>query len=380
MRRVRSSVDAMILRRAGRSLSLLVLVLALLVVGLVWFFARDSGEVSEPIVQTESPRTPALPSVGPKLDPSQAHSPAPRSAAPEASPSDPVPESKAPVLGTIHVRVRGTDGRPFTGSWTLEIHEHVAGLVGRERRALEQTAPTASVEARTGRVHVLSARSSDLASPHVRCDLGTSPATAEVELVLGDAGIVGGLVVDEHGHGVGGLSVWLVPRIPAVQARLGADGRPAQPPLPVPGATDASGRFRMFGLQSGTWTLVAGHLDAPIARQDGVIVATGETRLDPLALPPLHMATVRVEDEHGAAVPGAQVSSRGSHGGAIEGVTDAYGELACKHLPAGRWRVFASTSDARRGNVTVEVPLESADARIEVTLRAVAPRPERNPR
>jgi hypothetical protein len=150
--------------------------------------------------------------------------------------------------------------------------------------------------------------------------------------------------------------------------------------MPIEDVTDAAGAYRLEGVQPGMWSLVVGDPDNPLARHDNLEVAAGQTWLDPLALPVLHVATVRVKDEQGRAVSGATVTARGTGGGAIDGLTDAFGELRCERLPAGRWRVFASTGDGRRGNVAVEVPLADEAAAIEVAVRAPVPDGERERR
>jgi protocatechuate 3,4-dioxygenase beta subunit len=132
--------------------------------------------------------------------------------------------------------------------------------------------------------------------------------------------------------------------------------------------TDAAGSFRVDSLLPGRWNVLVGQRDNPTARHNEVTVAGADVTLEPIVLPQMYSVVVRVKDDQGRAVSGAVVTGRGSVGGAIEGTSDAGGEARFDSLPSGRWRVFANTTDGKRGVSLADVPLVNSGA-IEVTVR-----------
>jgi hypothetical protein len=136
------------------------------------------------------------------------------------------------------------------------------------------------------------------------------------------------------------------------------------------GVTDASGAFKVGSLLPGRWNVLIGQRDNPTVRQNNVTVAGQDVTLEPIKLPKLYSVVVRVKDEQGHFVPGVAVTARGSVGGVVEGTSDGGGDVAFDLLPAGRWRVFANTTDGKRGITMVDVPLQSGGV-IEVVVRAM---------
>jgi hypothetical protein len=343
----------------------LVLVIAALLCGLGWWLASSAPDVAI-VAPIESPPGAPTEQAGdgdPALEPAGTRAPVTRQA-----PESLAQSTDGDLEGTIFVSVRLADGRTFDGPWTLEIEEEHYGRGGpwRPRQSLQQTTPAVSIPARSDGIHLLCASASGLASKTVRCDLDKAHPAAEIVLTLDPAARVVGTVVDADGHVVSNMQVWLVPS-PAVDRR---ETTSFATPLPIQRLTDSAGTFRVEGLVPDTWSVLAGDRDSPLARAVNIVIAARETRLEPVVLPRLHSAVVRVKDEHGAVVSGASVTSKGPRGGSIAGVTDANGELVCEGLPAGQWRVFASAPDGSRANVSAVVP----GADIQIMLR---PRPRR---
>jgi hypothetical protein len=203
-----------------------------------------------------------------------------------------------------------------------------------------------------------------MASPTQRCQLPPQRPVAEVDLKMQPAAAVVGSVLRAEGGGAGGLEVWLVPGF------VTQSGHASVPPMTRSGVTDANGAFKVGSLLPGRWNVLIGSRDNPTARQNDVTVAGQDVTLEPIKLPQLYSIVVRVKDEQGRFVPGAAVTGRGSTAGAVEGTSDSGGEVAFDSLPAGRWRVFANTSDGKRGVSMADVPVPNGGV-IEVVVRAM---------
>lgn len=357
--------------RSGKSLVVLLVLLAavLLVGGLSWFLSKSGAQQEAPTV---APAKPAERASTPEDAPLEraatreqaTHAARPKPPAPgSASASTPTDEAGG---GAITIHLKAASGKPFDGDWTLDIEDneldakHEAGA----RRTLPQHGATVTVSARPGVVHSLSAYAKSLASGTQRVQLPPQRPVAEVELVLAPAAAIQGRVVDANGAGARGVDVWLVPGFVA------PSGRTSAPPMTRTIATDASGSFRVESLLPGRWNVLVGTRDNPVARHNDVVLAAADVTLDPIALPQMYSVVVRVKDEQGRAVFDAAVSGKGSVGGSVEGKSDGGGQVAFDGLQAGRWRVFATTADGKRGVSMVDVPLQAGGV-VEVVVRTM---------
>jgi hypothetical protein len=361
--------------RSAKSLVVLLVLLAaaLLVGGLSWFLSRDSAArptetvaltPSRQIQETPAPTEQPLDRAATREQATRAQkskTAAPGSATtPDATPT--VDASSGAI--TIHLKTVG--GKPYSGDWTLDIEDNelAAKHEPGARRALDEHGFNVTVEARPGVVHALAARAKGLSSDTQRVQLPPQRSVAEVDLTLVSAAAIQGRVVDANGAGASGLDVWLVPGF------VTPSGRTSAPPMTRTIVTDASGAFRVESLLPGRWNVLVGPRDNPTARHNDVTLAATDVTLDPITLPQMYSVVVRVKDDQGRALSGAAVTGRGSVGGAVEGTSDGGGEVAFNALQAGRWRMFATTTDGKRGVAIADVPIKDSSA-IEVVVRAM---------
>ncbi len=359
--------------RGGKSVVVLVVLLAvvMLVGGLSWWLSADrsgkhaAAETVGPAGSNTESKTAEDPGPDRSSQRTQAaHVPKPKTTATDATPQSGEPDEL--TTGAITIHLTGADGKPFVGDWTLEIEdtESAAKKDPGARRTLEQHAPSAAVNVRPGVVHSVCAYATGMASLTQRCQLPPQRPVAEVELKMQPAPAMLGRVIDADGAGARGLDVWLVPGF------VTQSGHTSAPPMTRAGVTDASGGFKVGSLLPGRWNVLVGPRDNPTARANNVTVAGQDVTIEPITLPRLYSVVVRVKDEQGHVVPGVAVTGRGSVGGAVEGTSDGGGDVAFDLLPAGRWRVFANTTDGKRGVSMVDVPLQSGGV-IEVVVRTM---------
>jgi hypothetical protein len=87
--------------------------------------------------------------------------------------------------------------------------------------------------------------------------------------------------------------------------------------------------------------LTIGPPESPLLPARKLRVRAPGITLPGVTLPPLTELAIDVVDERGEPLPGARVRGAGSDGGLVDGETAATGRLLVRHLPPGRYRLFA---------------------------------------
>jgi hypothetical protein len=343
-------------------------------VGAMWVLILDEErppDAEPPAVMTASPQAALVAEEPPVADAAPARDVPVRTAVQYAASFD--RDANVPP-GTIVVRVHASDGKPFEGTWKLEIEDLELSREGKPsaRRSTVQSSHTVSVSVRGGVLHAVCARSRGLVTPTVRCKLDRASPTATIDLSFETAAEVTGRIVDPKGEGVHAMPVWLVPRFHVGRANSAAAPGSSTSPLMVGGMTDENGVFTLSAFQPGRWHVFAGDRQNPITRIRDVEIEAGTRALDTLKLPRLHSVVVRVVDEEGAPLPDLRVEGNGIAGGGFEGVTNASGELACENMPDGEWRLQVVRPDGTRAHFPVRIPVERAEQVVELRVRSDA--------
>src|SRR5688572_12013294 len=157
--------------------------------------------------------------------------------------------------------------------------------------------------------------------------------TESVDFSLPTAARLLGRLVDEDGQRIEGVTIALELDGRVVsEARTRPDGGFVLPPLP-----------------EGEYALVVGDPLGPLVERRTLRLTAGLGQQEVL-VPALLELDVRVVDEMGLAVAGAEVEGVGEQGGRVAGVTDLEGKLRAAMLPPGNYRIFARHPDVGRGN------------------------------
>jgi hypothetical protein len=182
-------------------------------------------------------------------------------------------------------------------------------------------------------------------------------ASATVEFSLAAVWRLAGRLADEHERGLEEVDIALERSQRAVsEVRTRPDGSFSFPPLP-----------------EGDYALVVGDPLGPLLPRR-ILRLDGELGAQELRVPALLELEVRVLDEQGLAVPGAEIEGVGEKGGRIAGVTDADGRLRSRLLPPGDYRVYARHATLGRGNRVLALTAEITGP-LEISL--LTGRPER---
>jgi hypothetical protein len=306
----------------------------------VWLLVQGSAKRAGPESQIrEEPGAPT--------DTREELSPVPR----EREPALPDPASApAPRPGRIVVRVRGAS----PGDTRVEVRDAAGAQVA--SLALTAARPTAGLDCQPGEF-VLAL------DPDGTSALGALPqrivlapgATETVEFSLAATWRLAGRLADEREFGLEDVPIALERAERAVSAiRTRPDGAFLFPPLP-----------------EGEYALVVGDPLGPLLPRR-ILRLDGELGAQELRVPVLLELEVRVLDERGLAVPGAEVEGVGEKGGRIAGQTDADGRLRGTLLPPGDYRIYARHPSLGRGNriFALSAPLP---APLEIRLLTRAP-------
>lgn len=133
--------------------------------------------------------------------------------------------------------------------------------------------------------------------------------------------------------------------------------------------TDAAGAFRFFDVLDGAYTLYIGRPEAPLLSPDELAFRAPQMTLPTRTLQAIGSARVIVRDESGATVAGAVVTGFASPAGVVDVKSDEHGVALVRHLPPGRYRLFARNDDGRRGTAVLNV-VAGQEAQVDLKLRA----------
>lgn len=277
-----------------------------------------------------------------------------RSKVPEAHPIelDPLPSLQRFDVGransqSLSLRVQVLGLPAATDGWVLAV----AAFDG----TVTRTAYAASerdfvVDMAAGR-WLVRAETATLASKAVRVDLPAEFAS-DMRLQLAPKSVARGQVL--HGGGIGLASC-------AVHARAIDDE------WQYACVTRMDGSFELEGLIGGSHRVAVGDSEHPLFRPRSVTVDGPLVLLEPFVLPALQEMHIRVVDARGNLVRGAQVRGEGSRGGALHGTTSANGILVADRLPAGNYRVVASTAKLGRCETRIRVT-DAHDSELTLVL------------
>lgn len=182
-----------------------------------------------------------------------------------------------------------------------------------------------------------------------------------VRVVLQQGATLEGRVLDAAGEPVPGQQVTAMPEGSYMEA------------LTTWSAAD--GRYRLTPLDGGSWSVGAGPLGAPLARET-VKLGNGTTTTLDLRLPPTGGSLTGLVRVGGTAVAGAEVVVSDGRGiGSGRAVTNEEGRFTVEGLAIGRVSVTATSGSTARGTASVVIPDEppTADVTIDIgtaTFRA----------
>lgn len=250
----------------------------------------------------------------------------------------PVPGAMVLVSGTDHVQLSG--GQVFSASkpsndWIRTDDEGRFRIDGLSPGAIDLVVEAGGYQPWQRRLPPAARR-------------GAKEGSEEIEIVLEEAAVVAGVILDAIGQPV-----------------IGAEVRPWEPPVPAgaihyrsPLATsDGDGRYRIDDLAPGPARLEARH---PALGMDvrEVVLAAGETGLD-FRLAASARVSGRVVDGFGAPVAGAWVVAGSQLASWVPPrvVTDGGGEFAIEGLSAGTYALEASKPGVGRSGEPVEIAL-----------------------
>jgi hypothetical protein len=279
-------------------------------------------------------------------------------------------EAASRDAGALSVLVHALtpDGSPWAGSWTLRVEDAREGAVrgwrprsaGTRELALEQD--SALVEGLLPGRWSFAASAGDELAGHASersalllelpAAAQAQPAPYGIELVLYPCSPVDGRVLDEQGGVLEGVEL-------ALDFERDGSRRWAR--------TDAQGWYAFALALPGEYRLSVGHPENPSLPPRRVEFAGEAQMLEPVVLARASELSVRVLEPDGMPASGVKLRARGSAGGWIEGETDALGHLLARHLPAGRYRVFAERDAQRRANRVIELAA-GASAELEIQL------------
>lgn len=261
---------------------------------------------------------------------------------PQRSPAAPDPiAAPLPRPSRMVVQVRWPEGG-FRGDAQVEVREASGTLVA--TLVLTASRPSAGLDCAPGEYELSLAH---LGVP----SLGALPqrtllaegASATVEFSLAAIWRLAGRLADGRERGLEDVAVALERSQHAVsEVRTRPDGSFVFPPLP-----------------EGEYALVVGDPFGPLLPRR-ILRLDGELGAQELRVPVLLELEVRVLDEQGLAVPGAEIEGVGEKGGRIAGVTDADGRLWSGLLPPGDYRIYARHATLGRGNRILALSAELA--------------------
>ncbi|MBK9034288.1 MAG: carboxypeptidase regulatory-like domain-containing protein [Myxococcales bacterium] len=178
----------------------------------------------------------------------------------------------------------------------------------------------------------------------VQVSLGIGEAVTGVELWVEAVPYLAGRVVDEQGQGIAGATVF------AMSAHRGEAEE-----------TDADGRFRVLGVEPGTYQLRAIHHRFQPGAPQPVTVGAAPVTAVVITLTASPRVVGRVEPATEASLTldpdsGPAGFDTMMFSGAATNLSGADGRFELSPVTAGRHVVAARASDGRRGTATVEVP------------------------
>ena len=256
--------------------------------------------------------------------------------------------------GTIRGRLFMAPGTEVPANWTLTV-EPSATLEGRERavtRVLERKAN--EVEFRVDDLpqagYVVRASAPGMNSSAVSVLLARGLEDQYVQLRLSPAGFLDGGITTKRGAPAEGIRVVLE----SVRTKLRSETE-----------SDISGNYLFREVLDGEYRLYFGSPDNPILPVESISFRAPSLRFPTRALPHDGELVVTVTDADGNPIANAQIRGWGSEGAAIEATTDDSGQAEFRYLPAGDFKVSATSQQitARR------VVRVHANRRAQVTLR-----------
>lgn len=327
------------------------LLLGVLVAGLLggWLLWQIAGERPGEAPMDEE-RGEAL---APLEAPEEELAPPPRRpSVPGPAPDEPVPTA-APRPSRLSVRVRDA-GNGFIGEARVEVRDATGARVA--TLALTAASPRAELECAAGEYELVLAPPAAPALGALPKRIALEPGASEtVEFALVSLWRLAGRLADGRELGIEDVRVALEREQRTVsEARTLSDGRFAFPLLP-----------------EGDYALVLGDPLGPLVPRR-ILRLDGELGELELRVPVLLELEVRVLDEHGLAVAGAEVEGAGEKGGRVAGVTDADGRLRAAQLPPGNYRIYARHATLGRGNRIFVLSAPTA-APLEIRLLSGAP-------
>lgn len=321
------------------------LALALSGVVVLWQLPENRSSSPRPAVPVHEAAPTAVPAPEPLVR-------AERLPAPISEPAAPPVE----LTGHLVVRVVAPAGTELGGMTRVEVR-HASG----DRVAvleLNAASPSAGLDCEPGEYEL----ALDHPGPPV---LGALPerivlrpgVTEHASLTLAPLWRLSGRLTDERALGLEDVRIAL-----ARQERVVSEDR-----------TRPGGTFVLPPLPENDYVLVVGDPLGPILpprslRLDGRL---GELEL---RVPVLLELEVRVLDEQGLPVPGAEVEGTGERGGRVAGVTDPAGSLRAALLPPGNYRLFARHPTLGRGNKIFAL---SGEPPAPLEIRLLTGRPQR---
>jgi len=323
----------------GRGAVTLLVAVALVGIGFLWFSGRgSSGRGTPPIdVSTGVPTGADRPALERPAGPGRAQAVGSADSGVErpadldlsgtglgATVSDPRFDGRGRLRG--HAEVSGDE--PFPAAWRLVLSPSTT-LRGRE------LAESRVVELSGTQDFVV--EDLPLAGYDVRPEadgwngltmpvmLDTRNKELFVNLRMVKAGPVDGRIVDHEGAPAEGVVVTLTP--------VGTSETREE-------RTDVLGDYRFDDVMDGAYLLGVGPILSPILKRSTTlrVQAPGMTVPD-IELPPLAALRLIIADPDEMLLPGVHLTGSGVMGGSLEGWTDAYGEVTVGHLLPGRWRL-----------------------------------------
>jgi len=270
----------------------------------------------------------------------------------------------------LYVRALAPDGTVWPSPWTLHIEDEREGAVRGWRPRAEPKRELAGIPTGDQAVAIdwlqpgkwaFHAEAKNEGGEHRSARVRgvfkggpgakTAARTYELELVLHPANVVEGRVLGAESEPLEGVLLALdhAPDASRHWAR-----------------TDAQGWYAFTLAAHGEYRLSVGHPDHPTLPSRLIAFAGAQLVLEPIVLTGLGELRVRVLEPDGRASPGVRLRSQGSAGGSFEGETDAQGIFHARHLPAGRYRVFAELDPHRRANRVIEL---AAGASLELEIQ-----------